>query len=894
MADYIYTFNEVPTEDITSTDTYLAADGTLIDSSKINSSFDKNKDFIELHYYSLDKRWLGEIPNNTNFNSNQDSGTANQGTLDSIRLNPEADLLVGGFEYGEVYLSYNFLSDIFTDTVDKVKFFIEEISSDRFEIRLLTTELTDEQILEKVKEFKKELENPDTSEFFVNFGSNNLLLALNIDTLSYREFTSVVVKLYRPLPETIGLKDTLSLNVKKGDSVTYLAESELTVEPEVKNYLKGPNFNINQAVETGNPTEYLTLNDSFSYPVTNSYYEVQSLFEEKGAELSIDHTDYSEFINFSSAKERLENFRYKLNLISTYQAQGKISSNINKYSTGSAEYYDNLVTSIISNFDHYDRFLYYESSSYSWPKSGTAKPYNLLTGSVTGSWYSNQLVSASNYDNTNPNSLLNTVPEYLREDPNNEKYNTFIHMIAQHFDNLWVYSKAVTDKYNADNRLSKGISKDLIEETLKNFGVKLYSSNKSTQDLFKMFTGEYLNTGSIEVIEEFNERTGSAQFITGSDYPTSENNYRKQVYKRLYHNLPLLLKSKGTERSLRALMSSFGVPSFYSSGSQLNTGSLFVNQYGGTISGSYNLGDYQYVTSSLDRIKIDNTGSRVDNTLSRYTSIVKRDDKYANDLNIIEAGYSPAEYVNKVIIESASLSNFDIDQILGDPSLAYSSSYDSLYSTAESYLTNIDQTYNLKDFIRVLKYYDNVLFKSIKDYIPARANANTGIIVKPHLLERSKAKQVKPTTERHNEFSASIAIGTYSGSSGDSFGSRDTYSTNYTASRMTSGGLADSSQYLHEEAKFNGELSGSYLSISTGELNDENVFKYDDPIISKFSYNFVDANIDCEIIFGEYTPPLPTPTGTPTPTQTPTNTPTPTPTVSSDCSFTVTNTVIEP
>jgi hypothetical protein len=885
MSTYKYTFTQVDTNNVVSQDFYSEVDSDLINDFKVNSSFNKDTDFIELHYYSLDNRKLKTIPDYTNFSSNQDSGTANEGTLDTLKLELETDLLVGEYEAGEVFLSYNFLSDPFTETKESVDFFIEEISGDRFELRLLTTELRDEDLNRGVTLVKERLENPETSDFYLNFGNNDLILALNIDTLAYREFTSVVVKLYNPLTENFGVKSRLKVNFKKADSVTFKSSATLEQEKPRRQYLKGPNFNLNQFEETGNPTGYLSITDAFTQPISSSHYEVKSIFEEKGAELSIDYSDYGNFINFSSAKERLENFKYKFDLILNYQsasiARSSTAAPSSIYSS-SREYYDDKISTILANFDHYDRFLYYETGSHSWPKSGDSKPYALLTGSATGSWYSTQIISASEYDDQNANQLLNTIPTYLRDDPNNSKYKTFIYMISQHFDNLWIYSRAVTEKYNADNRIDKGISKDLIEDALKNFGVKLYSSNKSTLDLFKMFTGESLTLDSPEIIEEFNQRVNSATLISGSQQPTSEQDYRKQIYKRLYHNLPLLLKSKGTERGLRAVLSSFGVPSIYSSGSISNTGSLFITQDGGTISGSFNLGGQQYVTSSLDRIRIDNTGSVLDNTLSQFTSIVKRDNKYANDYNTLEVGYSPATYINNLIIASASADSFDLDSILGDPRYAYSSSYEELTAKVGEYLTPITEKYNLKDFTRLLKYYDNVLFKTVRDFIPARSNASTGIIIKPHLLERSKAKQVETITERHNEFSASIEVGIRSGSHGDAFGARDTYLTSYTSSLMTSGGLADSQQYLHEEPKFNGELSGSYLEISTGELNDENLFKYDDPVISSFSYNFIDASIDCEIRFDEYTPPPPTPTPTPTPTITPTPTPAP------DCNFTLT------
>ena len=65
-----------------------------------------------------------------------------------------------------------------------------------------------------------------------------------------------------------------------------------------------------------------------------------------------------------------------------------------------------------------------------------------------------------------------------------------------------------------------------------------------------------------------------------------------------------------------------------------------------------NIGNFTAISSSLGKIRIDDTGSLVEgNTLSRYTSINKRNDKYTHDINSIEIGYSPTDVLNEKIIE---------------------------------------------------------------------------------------------------------------------------------------------------------------------------------------------------------------------------------------------------
>ena len=62
-------------------------------------------------------------------------------------------------------------------------------------------------------------------------------------------------------------------------------------------------------------------------------------------------------------------------------------------------------------------------------------------------------------------------------------------MVAQQYDNTWLYTKDLTNRFNADNRLDYGISRDLVADAIKDFGIKLYSSNFNTDDLYTAFLG---------------------------------------------------------------------------------------------------------------------------------------------------------------------------------------------------------------------------------------------------------------------------------------------------------------------------------------------------------------------------------------------------------------------
>ena len=50
-------------------------------------------------------------------------------------------------------------------------------------------------------------------------------------------------------------------------------------------------------------------------------------------------------------------------------------------------------------------------------------------------------------------------------------------MVGQHFDNIWTYTKDISNRFDADNRLNYGISKDLVADAIRSMGVNLYQNN---------------------------------------------------------------------------------------------------------------------------------------------------------------------------------------------------------------------------------------------------------------------------------------------------------------------------------------------------------------------------------------------------------------------------------
>lgn len=832
MAEITYIVNKGIPDRSQGIETYKSEDEQLLEPILLNSTFENNKHIIELHILTLSNELIESDYDYRRYSILQ-GGQVGDGGATALYIDPVMDARDYGYEAGGIKLLYHYYNDVYSPSQTTTDFFIQEISPDRTELLLNNLNLSSEEINTLTLQIQSNLQSESYfNELRLNFKNNDLQIVTNIDVVQVGGDNRVAIKLYEPLPLEYGVKSVLNVVELVSDSVIYEVESIPVITQENPLYLRSANFNLDIADESIIPTQYLNYDELFSYQISNTNNEVFSLLSEKGAELSIDHTEFENFIHFSSAEERLLNFKYKVDLVNNYETEITAIQNStpSEGTSGSISQFNNLIEGVVRNFDHYERYLYYESGSNSWPKSNTVKPYinKPSNDSEAIQWFADKRSTAALYDSQNPNQLLNTIPLYLRDDPSNENYSIFVNMISQHFDTLWIYAKAVTDKYDADNRLDKGISKDLVGEALKNFGVKLYTSNKSVEDLFSNFVGQGYVSGS-EVINTY--VTGS---VTGSNtpiHPSSYDNYQKEINKRIYHNLSYLLKTKGTERGLRALINCFGIPSDI----------LTIKLYGGRDRESTPFfGNTYYSTSSLDKIRLDNTGSMISgSTLSEYTSITKRDYKYTDDLHGVEIGFSPSTDIDNYILSEIT-SSFNIDQYIGDPRLLHEGSYEDLGMFTQNLIQDLTQ-YDIKDYVRLIKFFDNVIFKTVKDFLPARASKSTGIVIKPHILSRSKVKS--PAESGTFEYlEGLISIGSQTGSHGSSFGARDTYSTSYSQSVQTPGGIRFTDRFNHQESKYSGEFSGSLVEVSDGELNRNNPAKFILPGSSLYDVLFISGS----------------------------------------------------
>ena len=548
---------------------YSQQDTSLISTTTTFDNWDSTVDHIEYFIYDL----------NGNILFNNVAGYPQYSLIDNnLVIDPENDLKSQGFLEGNYNTLYNFLTyRLSSNTVNQ--YYISQISTDRTEIRLDTTTISNADVIFSTNEFINYRASSSVFvDFYLDFGNNDLVIANNIllDPIDPTNPT-ILIKLYEPLPQQFDVNSQCWVVETISDPVAYNINIIQTFDVLDNNIpLQGPNLNIAIKDQINNSTPFTNYNSLVANSSTQGtgslQYQINSILAEKGIEINIDYSDYSQFISFGSAQTQLENFYYKLSLLQTYQYSASIAGpgTTNIYISSSNNVWLNKIDEIITGFSGYEYYLYYESGSTAWPKTNSTYPYiNAGANSVAGLAFLNaQSLVAEDYDNENNNRLLNAVPSYLTDDPSNNQYFLFVDMVGQNFDSVWVYLKDVTNKFDADNRLNYGVSKDLVADILRDLGVKIYQNNFSVNDLYSALlgitpSGSLYNlpytTGSLPTPQGYEYiNTYVTASATGSLMPTYDIN--AEIYKRIYNNLPYLLKKKGTPEGLRALITLYGIP----------------------------------------------------------------------------------------------------------------------------------------------------------------------------------------------------------------------------------------------------------------------------------------------------------------------------------------------
>ncbi len=388
------------------------------------------------------------------------------------------------------------------------------------------------------------------------------------------EVKTVVVKLYQPLPDGFAPKDCIIQRVERPSYIERVLLYNLDVPDEQANF-SSPNFKLDlgtygksQGTDLKSWNDLLDTNLSTSQQIIDKY--ISGSFGT--VPLNLDYTHFKSFVKYSSAVERVNNLKYKLELIESYDKRiGTLSS------VSGSEAKTNITTTtkrkdkVISGFDGWERWMYeevtgslythYSSSNYAiepWPKSSQYpnKLYS-VTSSQAIKAYNGLIDSASIHDAMNDARLTKVVPASIVEDPLNKEYVLFVDMIGHHFDITWSYINALTSVNEREEHPYDGMPNALLYDVAKSMGWKL-THGKDTSNLWEFGLGT----------DKFGNVPNS-----GSLPSKSHEQINNEVWRRIVNNIPYLLKTKGSARAVKALIATYGIPQTF----------LSIREYGGPV-----------------------------------------------------------------------------------------------------------------------------------------------------------------------------------------------------------------------------------------------------------------------------------------------------------------------
>jgi hypothetical protein len=443
-------------------------------------------------------------------------------------------------------------------------------------------------VLRDIKEtlcsmFDTDILKGDSSKYLthlMHFGeANNKVIAswdTDFETFSKYEFSedtgertkvseekTLVFKLYEPLPREVQPNEQIW--VSKIQSIPYVEQITI-INEEFEDCIElSPNFgtgvcggeNIgyqlyDDLIASGSSSSTKLLTEY----VSGSGFDLKKLtipFVSSSKEVSgslLVETDstwaWNNFVKYSSANERVNNFIYKIKLIEFYEDKiQKLESG--SFNTGSVTLQNEInrtsesVQEVKDNFDAFETFLFTSSSAdgLTYPGAGG----NLISASDSSDatdWYNSVSYNAQNYDLYNKDYLVNNLPLHIQNSEDSEEFKMFFNMMGHHFDVLYLYTKAIAEKKNLEHKYDVGINDSLLSQMLESLGWDTKVPAKA-QSLWEYAFGETSDGTSVSN-------------LTGKEI-------QNQVWRRLLNNIPYLLKHKGSSRAVKAALACYGVPS---------------------------------------------------------------------------------------------------------------------------------------------------------------------------------------------------------------------------------------------------------------------------------------------------------------------------------------------
>ena len=588
----------------------LELNNETVPARTLKRKFGKDEDYVELHVYN-EKGKL--IQSDENFKQYKLPDTLDtDGLTNELNIEPFEVLRSLGYSTGVYKLVVNIHRRKLFNTEDKL-FTLKEISPTRTELRFVSNKLKNSTLENQVLLMINSIsDSPFFKDFVVNFGDDINELGINMALNKTSKKYEVLVKLYEPLDPKIKKGATARISEEITDPILFTVDLG-EPEPEDDSIpLRGPNFKIDTRLLNSVPSKFKNYDQALEYSLTSSYQSLLNRLENSEVpEIQYDYIrpisessdenvyHFENFVHFSSAKERINNFIYKLGLIETYDDQidsiGTISGNTSgsSFVLENKEIINQKKEKIIKSFDGYEQFLYHDSGAYSYPKINSIAPYTLYstTSSQALNWlgsdesanpkYGGQLLSASVYDTLNQDNLLGLIPKHVLDNGDNKQYSLFINMVGHHFDQIWSHIRHITKQKRNSHKY--GVSKNMVYHALESIGIDTFDQFENS-NLIEYILGEgtsgsifydtthYINSQSIYNDSTLTNPSSETLVTSSNEGSIAKGDITKEIWKRLYHNAPYLLKHKGTERGIHALMSCYGLPSTI----------LNVKEYGGS------------------------------------------------------------------------------------------------------------------------------------------------------------------------------------------------------------------------------------------------------------------------------------------------------------------------
>ena len=201
-------------------------------------------------------------------------------------------------------------------------------------------------------------------------------------------------------------------------------------------------------------------------------------------------------------------------------------------------------------------------------------------------------------------------------------------------------------------------------------------------------------------------------------------------------------------------------------------------------------------------------------------------DQSPTDSNRVGLFFSPTKELNIDIAKS--FGGINLDNYIGDPSDAYKSNYKSLDNLRNYYFKRFDNR-DIYAYINLIKLYEKSMFEDIKKMLPARVKATTGLLIEPHILERSKVAHKKPTGAEYQQ-EAEIHYGDTTILTGDN----DQFET------IVSADLSE--DLIGENYQYEGEIFTSSIQNLIGEN-----YQYVGEIFTASIQNLIGENYQYEV-----------------------------------------------